>query len=916
MMNESEFLAWCRRLDLSVQAKAAVARIRTSPPSRAVKSGAGNVSGAYPSRKMGVAIQFESHKNELATIYRLEHDPDVIEYYDQPESIKLSYLTSKGRRTGCLHTPDFFVLRRDSAGWEECKPEDKLLKLAEEMPNRYVRTDTNDWDCPPGREHAEELRFYYRIVSSSSIDWTLHRNLVFLEDYYRWASNSAVAEEAEREILTLTSSEPGINLAKLSASTQTAKRDDIFALVAQSKIYVNLSAAPLAEEPERVQVFRDRATAEALTIAVNAPATADVTLSAASIVTQPGASVMWDGRILKIVNVGRTCITFLDESNQLTELSQEHFEARLRTGKITALQPAKTTKLASVRAEAAKLIAAAGRAELQTANNRYQAIESYLHDNVLIEEPLRTGLPPARSLRRWRAKYRAAQVACGCGYAGLLPDRRSQGNRNPKLPESSIKVMVDFIENDYETLKNKTASAVHGALAAACEERGVVTPSLKTFLLAVKARPQYEQSLNREGRRKAYSREPFYFELELTTQRHGDRPFEIVHVDHTELDVELVCSRTGRNLGRPWLTLLVDAFSRRILAVYITFDPPSYRSCMMALRICVLRHGRLPQTIVTDGGKEFASVYFQSLLAAYECTRKTRPPAKARFGAVVERLFGTTNTQFVHLLIGNTQLMRNVRQVTKSINPKAHAAWTLPALYSGLMEYAYEVYDGNAHPALGQTPAEAFAAGLERGGERLHRRVAYDDGFKMLTLPTTARSVAKVQPGSGVKVNYIYYWAAELASPEVENSLLPVRYDPFDLSIAYVFVDGRWTKCVSAHWQAFRGRSERELMLTSAILHRQNQNQAGRERALTAKRLADFMSRVESDEALLCQRDQDAEAGLVITLAEGGKLDKNAFALCEGEVPAAPIGFDQRKVYASPWAAAADPGKLENFRIL
>ena len=378
------------------------------------------------------------------------------------------------------------------------------------------------------------------------------------------------------------------------------------------------------------------------------------------------------------------------------------------------------------------------------------------------------GLPPARSLRRWRAQYRAAQVACGCGFAGLLPNRRSQGNRNPKLPESSIKVMLDFIENDFETIKNKTATAVHGALAAACEERGVVTPSLKSFLLAVRARPQYEQRLKREGRRKAYSREPFYLESESTMQRHGDRPLEIAHIDQTELDVELVCSRTGRNLGRPWLTLLVDAFSRRILAAYITFDPPSYRSCMMALRICVLRHGRLPQTIVTDGEKEFASVYFQSLLAAYECTRKTRPLAKARFGAVVERLFGTTNTQFVHLLIGNTQLMRNVRQVTKSINPKAHAAWTLPALYGRLMEYVYEVYDGNAHPALGQTPAEVFAAGLERGGERLRRRVPYDDGFKMLTLPTTARGVAKVQPGSGVKINYIYYWAAEL---ERQNSL-------------------------------------------------------------------------------------------------------------------------------------------------
>jgi hypothetical protein len=65
-------------LNLSVQAKTAVERIRTSPLSRGVKSGAGNVSGAYPSRKMGDAIQFESHKNELATIYRLEHDPDVV----------------------------------------------------------------------------------------------------------------------------------------------------------------------------------------------------------------------------------------------------------------------------------------------------------------------------------------------------------------------------------------------------------------------------------------------------------------------------------------------------------------------------------------------------------------------------------------------------------------------------------------------------------------------------------------------------------------------------------------------------------------------------------------------------------------------------------------------------------------------
>ena len=33
----------------------------------------------------------------------------------------------------------------------------------------------------------------------------------------------------------------------------------------------------------------------------------------------------------------------------------------------------------------------------------------------------------------------------------------------------------------------------------------------------------------------------------------------------------------------------MDAYSRRLLAVYLTFDPPSYRSVMMVPRICVLR---------------------------------------------------------------------------------------------------------------------------------------------------------------------------------------------------------------------------------------------------------------------------------------------------------------------------------------
>src|SRR5207249_10845055 len=190
------------------------------------------------------------------------------------------------------------------------------------------------------------------------------------------------------------------------------------------------------------------------------------------------------------------------------------------------------------------------------------------------------------------------------------------------------------------------------------------------------------------------------------TPRHGDRPWEIAHIDHTQLDIELLSS-LGKPLGRPWATFLVDAYSRRLLAVYLTFDAPSYRSVMMVLRVCVRRLGRLPQMLVVDGGKEFRSRYFEALLNSYACHKKYRPWAKPRYGSVIERLFGTANTQFVFNLTGNTQITKQVRQVTKVVDPKRQAVWTLGDLYSYLTIWAYEVYDTTPHPALEMSPREA-----------------------------------------------------------------------------------------------------------------------------------------------------------------------------------------------------------------
>src|SRR5258708_35408836 len=95
----------------------------------------------------------------------------------------------------------------------------------------------------------------------------------------------------------------------------------------------------------------------------------------------------------------------------------------------------------------------------------------------------------------------------------------------------------------------------------------------------------------RRGKRAAYALEPALAYLDQTTPRHGQRPFERAHLDHTPMDIVLVSSITGKPLAKPWVTFLTDAYSRRILACYLTYDPPSYRSVMLAFRQCVKRYG-------------------------------------------------------------------------------------------------------------------------------------------------------------------------------------------------------------------------------------------------------------------------------------------------------------------------------------
>jgi putative transposase len=560
-----------------------------------------------------------------------------------------------------------------------------------------------------------------------------------------------------------------------------------------------------------------------------------------------------------VLNLGETAVTLLSPEKQLVDLPTEVFDALLEQRKVPVTTPSAGDVVRHAQ-EHERLVQASPK-QLEIATQRYKQLG---------QEGAEAGPVTPRTLQRWRAQFRTAEVLHGHGFSGLIPRWANSGNHLPRLSQRTEQLLEKYITQYYETPTQRSRYAVSLLFGQEAREHNSAVPSYNTFCNRIKQRPRQEHLVKRQGPRAAAQQEPWYWELEQTTPRHGDRPWEIVHMDHTELDIELVSTRTGRALGRPWATFMTDAFSRRLLIVYLTFDPPSYRSCMMGLRECVWRYGRFPQTLVVDGGSDFRSTYFEALLAYYSCTKASRPWAKPRYGSVIERLFGTANTQFVHNLLGNTQITKPVRQVTKAVDPKRHAVWTLGDLYAYLTTWAYEVYDLSIHPAVGMTPAEAFQKGLVRGGTRSHCSIDYDDTFHFFSLPTTAKGTAMVEPGRGVKVNPLYYWSEAFRPASIEHAQVPIRYDPFNVGIASAFVGGRWVQCISEYYVQFKGHSERELLLATAELRQRLRTQA-KDIAITGKRLAEFLASAQAHEALLLQRLRDAEAQEVLAQMGGSQ---------------------------------------------
>lgn len=105
-------------------------------------SGYASIKTEYQSPKMGTVVNTESRTGELAFALHLDHDADVIGYYEQPPAVDCHRVLKSGKGRLTTYRPDFLVLHKEGPCVIQIKPKNKLDELAERSSDWILEGET------------------------------------------------------------------------------------------------------------------------------------------------------------------------------------------------------------------------------------------------------------------------------------------------------------------------------------------------------------------------------------------------------------------------------------------------------------------------------------------------------------------------------------------------------------------------------------------------------------------------------------------------------------------------------------------------------------------------------------------------------------------------------------------------------
>jgi len=381
--------------------------------------------------------------------------------------------------------------------------------------------------------------------------------------------------------------------------------------------------------------------------------------------------------------------------------------------------------------------------------------------SALRQQAQKAGRSP-RTLQRWIKTYKEK---------GIEGFKRSQ-TTTEKSKHLDLK---SFAQKHYLSPGRLSVAAVHGLCVREARRNQRPVPSYTTVYRYIQKIPKAVKSYHRN--RKEFN-DKFKVSGDL---KQATYPGELYLIDHRQADV-LVYENRPRGTPkakRPWITSVIDHYSRCLVGYYLNFDPPSSRRVALAIRDAILPKDDhrwpmcgIPKAIRHDFGSDLISKHIQQIRMDLKIEWDKKEIANPRGDAIIERFFGTM-ADWEHQCDGW------VGHSLKHRPEKVRPSMTLDQFQQRFYDFVVR-YHAKKHSSTEMTPFDRWNNGTL---PLLPESIATLD----LLLMPVARSYKIRRDGIHFQTNR--YWCDELLEWIGETSQL--RYDPLRLEEVIVFVGNR-----------------------------------------------------------------------------------------------------------------------------
>lgn len=390
-----------------------------------------------------------------------------------------------------------------------------------------------------------------------------------------------------------------------------------------------------------------------------------------------------------------------------------------------------------------------------------------------------------RTIYRWIKKYRSSGA-----LSSLVQKKPTGGHGKGRLDDLTESIIQEVIEELYLSKQKRNAQEVITEVRRRCKRANLRLPGANTIRRRIAALNGKKVTLKRHGYKEYQKQKPISGQFPRV-----EVPLRVVQIDHTVVDIIIVDEFNRLPIGRPYLTIGIDVFSRCITGFALCLEPPSSVSVGLCLAHSIIDktsylaelevsgewpvRGK-PEKIFVDNAPEFHSDALRRGCEQHGIEIGYRPSGTPHYGGIVERVIGTFMNK-VHSLPGTT--FSSVKEKGDYPSEKK-AVLTLKELEKWFALSITQIYHNEIHQSLNESPLAVYKRKLlEQNSlpplESNPRQILID------FLPVIRRSVRRY----GFMIDHISYFSNALRPfiwDKEKYGKFTIRRDPRDISRVYV----------------------------------------------------------------------------------------------------------------------------------